>query len=160
MGTVKSLFMILTAGLLIASGTNALVVGSDDLINNAKEYDNKEVIYSGEVIGDIMRRGEYAWINVLDGSNSIGVWIAYDEAKKIKYKGSYKYKGDMVEVTGIFNRACPEHGGDFDIHAKSMIIKKEGSEIKQGINPNMIYAAVALFLIAVVLNLFIYKRRT
>lgn len=160
MGTVKNLFMIITAGLVIASGANAIAVGSNDLIDNAKEYDKKEVIYSGEVIGDIMRRGDYVWINVLDGSNSIGIWIAYDEIKEIKYKGSYKYKGDIVEVTGIFNRACAEHGGDFDIHAKSMIIKKEGSEIKQTINLNMVYVAIALFLIAVVLNLFIYKKRT
>jgi hypothetical protein len=159
MVTVKSFFIAMTAGLLIASAGSVSTVKSDDLINNAKEYDKKEVVYSGEVIGDIMQRGEYAWINVYDGSNSIGIWITYDEAKKIKYTGSYRYKGDIVEVTGIFNRACPEHGGDFDIHAKSMIVKKEGSEVKREINLTILYIAIAIFLIAAGINLFIYKKR-
>ena len=159
MVTVKGFFIVITAGLLIASAGSVLTVKSDDLINNAREYDKKEVVYSGEVIGDIMQRGEYAWINVYDGSNSIGIWITYDEAKKIKYTGSYRYKGDIVEVTGIFNRACPEHGGDFDIHAKSMIVKKEGSEVKREINLTILYIAIAVFLIAAGLNLFIYKKR-
>lgn len=159
MVTVKGFFIVITTGLLIASAGSVLTVKSDDLINNAREYDKKEVVYSGEVIGDIMQRGEYAWINVYDGSNSIGIWITYDEAKKIKYTGSYRYKGDIVEVTGIFNRACPEHGGDFDIHAKSMIVKKEGSEVKREINLTILYIAIAVFLIAAGLNLFIYKKR-
>ncbi|MFZ3086317.1 MAG: hypothetical protein WA097_06670 [Candidatus Hydromicrobium sp.] len=159
MVTVKGFFIVITTGLLIASAGSVLTVKSDDLINNAREYDKKEVVYSGEVIGDIMQRGEYAWINVYDGSNSIGIWITYDEAKKIKYTGSYRYKGDIVEVTGIFNRACPEHGGDFDIHAKSMIVKKEGSEVKREINLIILYIAIAVFLIAAGLNLFIYKKR-
>lgn len=159
MVTVKGFFIVITTGLLIASAGSVLTVKSDDLINNAREYDKKEVVYSGEVIGDIMRRGEYAWINVNDGSNSIGIWIIYDEAKKIKYTGSYRYKGDIVEVTGIFNRACPEHGGDFDIHAKSMIVKKEGSKVEREINLTILYIAIAVLLIAAGLNLFIYKKR-
>lgn len=159
MVTVKGFFIVITTGLLIASAGSVLTVKSDDLINNAREYDKKEVVYSGEIVGDIMQRGEYAWINVYDGSNSIGIWITYDEAKKIKYKGSYKYKGDIVEVTGIFNRACPEHGGDFDIHAKSMIVKKEGSKVEREINLTILYIAIAVFLIAAGLNLFIYKKR-
>jgi hypothetical protein len=159
MVTVKGFFIVITTGLLIASAGSVLTVKSDDLINNAREYDKKEVVYSGEVVGDIMQRGEYAWINVYDGSNSIGIWITYDEAKKIKHTGSYRYKGDIVEVTGIFNRACPEHGGDFDIHAKSMIVKKEGSKVEREINLTILYIAIAVLLIAAGLNLFIYKKR-
>lgn len=92
-------------------------VSSAELINNAKQYDGKVVIYKGEVIGDLMMRGEFAWVNVSDGVNAIGIWANKDLVKGIVYTGSYKSKGDRVEVKGVFHRACLEHGGDLDIHA-------------------------------------------
>ena len=95
-------------------------ISSDELINNAKLFDGKSVIYIGEVVGDIMIRGEYAWINVLDGKNAIGIWAGKDLIKGIAYTGSYKFKGDVVEVSGVFHRACLQHGGDLDIHAQSL----------------------------------------
>jgi len=95
-------------------------VSSTELINQAKAYDGKEVVYVGEVIGDIMIRGEYAWVNLNDGKNAIGVWINKDLIKDIHYMGSYKFKGDVIEVNGIFHRACLQHGGDLDIHAQSL----------------------------------------
>jgi len=95
-------------------------ISSPELINNAKQYDGKTVVYEGEVIGDIMVRGEYAWINVNDGKTAIGIWIDKDLTKNILYAGSYKSKGDWVEITGVFHRACVEHGGDLDIHAQAI----------------------------------------
>jgi hypothetical protein len=97
-------------------------ISSTELINNAKFYDGKTVVYEGEVIGDIMVRGDYAWINVNDGNSAIGIWINTSLIKDIAYKGSYKSKGDWIEVTGTLQRACPVHGGDLDIHA--LAIKK------------------------------------
>lgn len=93
---------------------------SSDLIRNAYEYDGREVIYQGEVIGEIMRRGEHAWVNISDGQNALGVWIGGDLLEDISFVGRYKTKGDIVEIKGIFNRACPEHGGDLDIHSKEV----------------------------------------
>jgi len=95
-------------------------VSSAELINNAGQYDGKEVIYKGEVIGDVMMRGESAWVNVSDGANAIGIWVDKNLAKDIVYTGSYRYKGDIVEARGVFHRACVEHGGDLDIHAGSL----------------------------------------
>jgi len=100
-------------------------VSSTELIRNAKQYDGKIVVYEGEVIGDIMKRGDNSWVNINDGNNAIGVWISNSLAKEITYTGSYKAKGSWVEITGIFHRACPEHGGDLDIHAQA--IRKTGT---------------------------------
>ena len=111
------LFCILHFTQLSAS---AQPISSDELINNAKLFDGKSVAYIGEVIGDIMVRGEYAWINVNDGKNAIGVWVGKDLVKDIVYTGSYKFKGDVVEVSGVFHRACLQHGGDLDLHAQSL----------------------------------------
>jgi len=102
-------------------------VSSAELINNAKLYDGKRVTFEGEVIGDIMVRGAYAWINVNDGQNAIGIWIDRNLTKGITYTGGHRYKGDTVEVTGIFHRACLEHGGDLDIHAQQIKRISQGS---------------------------------
>ena len=100
------------------------VLSSRELINNAKLYDGKTVAYEGEVIGDVMLRQDFAWVNLNDGVNAIGVWIPKALVKDILYEGSYKSKGDWLEVTGTFSRSCSIHGGDLDIHAQA--IRKTG----------------------------------
>lgn len=133
-------------------------IKSSDLINNAVEYDGREITYSGEVIGDIMRRGDYAWINVSDGDNAIGIWIPYTDAQKIRYTGSYAYKGDIIRVSGIFNRACAGHGGDFDIHSMNVEILQQGSETVRPADSLQIFMAAGLLLISAALGVVIYKR--
>ncbi|MBL7151009.1 MAG: DNA-binding protein [Candidatus Omnitrophica bacterium] len=93
-------------------------VSARELIENAQAYDGKTIAYAGEVIGDIMRRGNFAWINVTDGEKAIGVWLEGHLLKQADLlAGSYRSTGDLIEVIGVFHRACPEHGGDLDIHA-------------------------------------------
>jgi len=109
-------------------------ISSTELINNAKEYDGKTVVYEGEVIGDIMVRGDYAWINVNDNQNAIGIWTDKDLTKYILYTGSHKFKGDWIEVTGVFHRACLEHGGDLDMHAQAVRKVRQGRQIIEKLN--------------------------
>jgi hypothetical protein len=159
MVAIKTFFITIFTGILIASSASVMEVTSTELINNAKEYDKKEVIYSGEVIGDIMKRDEYAWINVSDGDNAIGIWLPFEETKKIEYTGQYRYRGDIVKITGIFNRACPEHGGDLDIHSKSIEVVERGYEIKTNINFYWLLTGIILFIIAMTLTLIIYRKK-
>lgn len=137
--------------LLLSSSVLADPIASSDLIDKAKLFDNKQVTYQGEVIGDVMIRGEFAWMNVSDGANAIGVWMPASEAEKIKYKGGYKYTGDTVKVTGTFHRACPEHGGDMDIHADTVEIVKPGFERNMTVNRYKVHLAVILLALMVVL---------
>ena len=111
-------------------------ISSTEFIKNAKFYDGKLVVYEGEVIGDVMKRGENAWINVNDGTNAVGVWIKASFIKDINYTGSYKSSGDRVEVVGVFNRSCIEHGGDLDIHAQSLRKINSGRLKAQRLNPD------------------------
>jgi len=113
---------------------DAQTISSSELINNAKLYDGKLVTYEGEVIGDIMVRGEYAWVNVNDGQNAIGVWIEKSLTRDILYTGSYKSKGDWIEITGIFQRACPAHGGDLDLHAQGIRKIRPGRAVLEKLN--------------------------
>jgi len=120
--------------LLLPFICSAQPISSTELINNAKQYDGKTVVYEGEVIGDIMRRGDYAWINIYDGKNAIGIWINTSLIKDIAYVGSYKSRGDAVEITGIFHRVCVQHGGDLDIHAQAIRKTISGRPIQERLN--------------------------
>lgn len=106
-------------------------VSSLELIQNAKAYDGQTVMFEGEIIGDIMARGEHAWINVKEGESAIGIWIHRSLLKDVTYVGSYKAKGDGVEVTGVLHHACPEHGGDLDIHAQGLRLKARGRVVEE-----------------------------
>ncbi|MDI6758448.1 MAG: hypothetical protein QMD94_02070 [Candidatus Omnitrophota bacterium] len=122
-------------------------LSSTELINNAKTYDGKIVVYEGEVIGDVMRRADYVWINLHDGKNALGIWLHKDLAKGILFTGSYKTKGDWLEVQGSLQRACKQHGGDLDIHAQT--IKKIRSGRLLQINLNLAKRNLAIFLLGV-----------
>ena len=126
-------------------------INSSELIKNAKQYDGKLVKYSGEVIGDVMARGEFAWVNINDGENALGVWMSTALAGEIGLSGGYKSRGDNIEVVGIFHRACLQHGGDLDIHAQTLRKLGIGRIVTQRLNIDKINLSLillgALFLI-------------
>lgn len=126
-------------------------VSSSDLINNARQYDGQEVTYQGEAIGDVMVRGKYAWVNLNDTKTAIGVWMPAELARRITYTGSYKVKGDIIEVVGQFHRACADHGGDLDIHAKSLRIIKKGTYSEELISLLKVKVAIAFLIICLTL---------
>lgn len=150
---------IISIFLLLPVNAYAKGITSDELINNAKEFDGKQVTFTGEVIGDIMKRGEYAWINVSDGSNAIGIFAPYQETKKINYTGSYKYKGDKITVTGIFYRACAKHGGDMDIHSDVIQIVERGYKVQMPVSSSKIYIAAGLLFMSALLLVLVRKRK-
>jgi hypothetical protein len=156
--TKKTLFIILFL-LLISQNHDcyAQSISSEELINNAKNYNGNMVVYRGEVIGDIMVRGEYAWINVNDEKNAIGIWIKKELTEDILFTGSYKAKGDLVEITGKFNRSCVEHGGDLDIHAQYINKISSGSEISHAVDKRAVNFALSSF--CIVLLVFLLRMR-
>ncbi len=132
---IARLFIFLTVVCSLCSICYAdEAIPSAELINNAKQYDGKAVMYKGEVIGDIMTRKGFVWINVNDGVNAIGLWSKKDLAKDILYTGGYKSRGDIIEIKGIFHRACLEHGGDLDIHIEELSKIDNGMVITEKIN--------------------------
>jgi len=135
-------------------------ISSSQLINSAKELDGKIVTYQGEVIGDVMKRADFAWVNVHDGINAIGIWVSYSLAREIIYTGSYKAKGDIIEVFGIFHRACPEHGGDLDIHAETLRKIDSGRFLRERLNPakgNQALILLGVLFLVWILTLFLRK---
>lgn len=132
-------------------------LSSSELINKAKEYDGKLITYTGEVIGDVMLRGEFAWVNINDGDNALGVWMSAALAKEIKFAGSYKFRGDSLEIMGTFHRACLEHGGDLDIHAQTLRKLGNGRVVNQVLNldkKNLSLILLGALLLIWILSLF------
>ncbi|MCI2057917.1 MAG: hypothetical protein LKJ80_01780 [Oscillibacter sp.] len=106
----------------------AAEVGSADLIEDAARWDGKTVSFEGEAIGEILPRGDHAWINVSDGENAIGCWVRADQAEKISLYGRYGVRGDTVRLEGVYHRACADHGGDLDLHADTLRVVSRGAE--------------------------------
>lgn len=117
--------------LLCGTACYAQPVSSTELVNKARGYDGKSVVYAGEVIGDVMARGDFVWVNMNDGENAIGVWLSKELAGEIEFAGSYHAKGDRLEITGIFNRGCIQHGGDMDIHAQAIRTVSPGELVRE-----------------------------
>ena len=127
-------------------------VASSELIERAKAYDGKIVIYQGEIIGEIMKRGKFAWLNINDGQNALGIWIHRGLLKNISPAGgSYFKRGDIVAVSGVFSRACREHGGDLDIHATALVLIASGQERTEKMFVIKAKAVTALTLLVILL---------
>ncbi len=142
-------------------------VPSTELVEQPKQHDGTTVEFTGEAIGESMVRGDYAWLhlnddayylkNVEEGAKLGGyntgmpVWLPATETRAITYFGDYKHEGDVVAVTGIFNAACPQHGGDMDIHATSLVVVSVGHPAADPVTLGKVAWAVALALVALLL---------
>ncbi len=131
----RIIFLVSVLWFLVTDSYAQQIVSSTELIERAKELDGQEVVYEGEVIGEVMTRGDYSWVNLHDGNNALGIWMGNNFLNLISFAGSYKAKGDLLEVRGTFNRACPMHGGDLDIHALNVIKLREGRLVKHRLAP-------------------------
>ncbi len=128
------------------------------LIASTKEYDGKTLTIQGEAIGDVMTRGDHAWVNILGDGVAIGVWMTDKQASQIHELGRYGSTGDILQVSGIFHRACPDHGGEADIHATTVQVLHQGSKNAIGIKPGRLAAGLGLCVSGGLLALF-WRRR-
>jgi hypothetical protein len=139
---VVAVLLATWCGCAVAAGE----VTTEELVDDMPAYDGKEITITGEVVGDVMLRDGYGWVTVnddiyatksieeggeLSGYSNLGiaVWAPRGELERIHVLGGYKNKGDRVRVTGVFNRACQEHGGDTDIHASTVEVLEQGYPI-------------------------------
>lgn len=147
---------------------------SAELVESPKTYDGTSVTFTGEAIGEVMVRGDYAWIHLNDdayevknveegaklgGYNSgMAVFLPSELTSAIDTYGDYKHEGSIVQVVGTFNAACKEHGGDMDIHAMSLKLVVPGHEVVDPVRPWKVWLALALAAIAA--GLWLLERRT
>jgi len=138
------------AGLAAAADVTAV----NELVDRSLQWNGKTVTIEGEAIGEMLPRGDCAWVNVNDGTNAIGVWMPLADAKKIGVYGDYHHTGDTLRVTGTFSRDCAEHGGDVDIHSVSVRLVKAGGEVEHPVSGGKKAAAAGLSAAALLAALF------
>jgi len=150
--------LVMIFGLRLSGLAETKIFTSKELIDGATALDGNIVTYKGEVVAAVMKRGEHSWVNLNDGYNAIGIWCAAGSLNDVKTPGNYKNKGDTLEVTGIFHRACPAHGGELDIHADNVRVKARGFPIAEHVSMWRISAAIVFFILTL-LAIFILRRR-
>lgn len=103
-------------------------VSLETLFQKAEFFDQKEVCFSGEVIGEPLCGTGGLWINVADNGQNIGVLInKKKDIKDIEFFGSYAEKGDIIKVIGVFTRDC---GGSSEngVFAERIEVLRKGGE--------------------------------
>lgn len=151
--------MVLTIlSILLTLQTNSVSI--NDLIKNSHEYDNQAITIEAEVILEVLERGDFAWININDGTNAIGVYLPIEMTEELKYFGDYNHVGDIVRIEGIFSRNCEEHGGEIDIHATSLKIVTSGYLVEKEVSSwKFIGAFIGFSLSSIALFLYYRVRR-
>ena len=130
--SLRSVSLAMTiCAMSMCSYVYAQSVSSTDLINQALNFDGKQIEFEGEAIGDLMRRGDHTLVNLHDGDNAIGVWAPSGIMPKVGHLGAYNSKGDRIKVKGVFHRACAIHGSDLDIHASDAVVTRPGKKINE-----------------------------
>ena len=117
-----------------------------DLVEKASAYDGARIEVVGEVVGDKLARPDGVWLTVLAEGTALGVFVSAGDASGIAALGSYAYSGDKVRVQGVFHRACPDHGGDLDLHAETVTKLADGRATPHAFAPGRAFWAVALCL--------------
>lgn len=144
----------------LLSSTSCWALTSDELISQAKMYDGQEVQYEGEPIGVVLKRGDFVWLNFYDGSNAVAVWMPGEMSTAIRYIGRYGVQGDQVGLVGTFHRACSQHGGALDIHARTMSVLQEGGFRPQILERRKIMILIVLLgVLACLLSIHIFAQR-
>ena len=151
-------FILFLLTIFFATNCYAVVWSSNELIEKAKELNGRKLNYRGELVTAILDRGEYSWINLNDGFNAIGVWCKSSLLDGVKFAGDYKNRGDIIEVNGLFNRACSIHNGELDIHADTVKIVKKGYPVIRRVDLKRINSAAALFAFTII-TVIVFRRR-
>lgn len=132
------------------------VVELNTLINESRLYDGQTVVVKGEALLEALERKNFAWVNINDGTNAMGVVMSYESIEKIKVYGDFKKKGDVIEIEATFHRSCIEHGGDMDLHLVRLLSVTPGGEVSHPVTKNKLIIAL-ISIIGMLASLFLYR---
>ena len=132
---------------LIAPFVYSEVTALKDILNSPQAFNGREVEIEGEVVGESLKDSRGVWINIVSGSNQMGVFSAdKGVVESITYWGSYRYTGDQLRIKGIFYKDCPIHQIS-DVHLDTLEVIKKGYKNKVSISPQKRQLAIILSII-------------
>ncbi len=151
-------------------------VDSNALYDCPGTFDGSLIRYRGEVVGDVLRRRDGAWVQLNDdiyagdagplpahrdfrgGNAGVGVFIPADLADQISFVGGPRFHGDLLEVVGVFHRVDPVATEVTVIRAQDGIVARPGRPFEDV--PLRDRQVVALLLAPVALLTILWERRT
>ena len=131
--------------------------------------DGAWVTYVGEVVGDVLRRRDGAWVLLNDdayalsigplpahatlaGTNTgLPVWLPEAFLGELSEPGRPGRRGDVVAVTGRVVRVDPEDAGGLTLRADALRVVAPGVDVGEPLDvPRLVLAVTLLVLAAVV----------
>ncbi len=148
----KMVFIVVPVFIVgLAFAEPSIRVNSKQLINDRNTIDGKNVVFTGEIIGDIMPRGSNAWCNIQNDDNVIGVFAPSELFRIVRQTGDYQHQGDTVEIEGKFLKFNPQLKGEMCIRAYRIKILKFGYQTTPVVDSNKEESAFGLAVVAVLL---------
>lgn len=149
--SVWIIFALLAGSVAPALAAEPEPMTPDELISIDRAREGETVLFSGEAIGeDLHADADSRWVNLLGESLAIGVYMTNDQAAQISVYGDHTHEGDRVEVLGVINIGCDQHGGEFDVHAERVKVLVEGHPVERPVAPWKSIAAISLLVIGAV----------
>jgi hypothetical protein len=128
--------------------------------------DGRQVVYVGEVVGDVLRRSGGAWVRMNDdayaletgplgphrdtrGFNTgLAVWLPDGLHEQLGAPGRHGQRGDIVRIEGVLRRADPADGGGITIRAESLEVLSPSTPVSEPLHLTLVLAAGAAALLA------------
>lgn len=149
-------------------------VTSSAVMECPQAFDGHPVVYIGEVVGDVLRRRDGAWVLMNDdayalevgpldshgefrGFNSgLAVWLDGELADLAQRPGGPEWRGDVLIVRGVVHRADPADGGGLTVRAFDGEVLAPAVPLSRPVNRPQ--AAVAGVLAVLALGAVAYER--
>lgn len=144
-------------------------VTSGTVLRCPAAMDGARVTYVGEVVGDVLRRRDGAWLllnddayalstgplpahGTLAGTNTgLPVWVPEGLLGDLSEPGRPGRRGDVVAVTGRIVRVDPEDAGGLTLRAESLRVVAPGVDVPEPLDvPRLVLAVVLVGLAGVV----------
>ena len=160
---------------LVPTAAWATTVSSIQLVEEPARWDGRTVTFVGEAVGEAMARGDEVWLHLNDDAYVAGtieqgaplggyntgqaVVATAQAAAAVTVFGDHRHHGDIVEVIGVFNAACPEHGGDMDLHVRTLRVLQPGTTVDDPPGAGKLTLLAATVLAAIVAYAAVALRR-
>jgi hypothetical protein len=150
-------------------------VSSAQVYRCPSAFDDLEVSFAGEAIGDVLERRGGAWVQVNDDAyaletgplidhrqqsgfnQGLAVWLPDGLHEQIGEVGNADRRGDVILVRGTLDRTDPNDGGGITIRADEMEILAPSFEVEAPFHT--LQAVVAGLLAVVALTTVVWSRR-
>lgn len=151
-------------------------VTADQIYACPQAFDRLEVVYAGEVVGELLPRRGGAWAQVnddayalevgplvghreLDGFNTgMSVWLPDGLHERVDAVGRARQRGTVIAIRGTALRADPEDGGGVTIRASELEVLAPSMTVDDPLH--LLQAVVAGILAALAIGAAVWARRS